>query len=151
MRRFRLICGALWTGLVVAACGGDSNPTGPGQPNPPPPPPARVILASPAFQANIQEVFNRRGCATGGCHGAANAAGLTLTSGAAYGNLVGVASTQVPAVDRVIPNDADGSYLVVKLEGRQTVGSQMPRGGAALDSIDMRNIKNWINNGAPNN
>jgi len=137
--------------LVVAACGGDSNPTGPGPGQPNPPPAGRVILASPAFQANIQEVFDRRGCATGGCHGAADAAGLTLTSGASFANLVGVESTQAPGVDRVIPNDADASYLVIKIEGRQTVGVQMPRGGAALDSIDMRNIKNWINNGAPNN
>lgn len=150
MRALRLMCMALLTGLIAAACGSDSNPTAPPPPAPPPPP-ARVILASPAFQANIQEIFDRRTCSTGGCHGAADAAGLTLTSGAAFANLVGVESAQAPGVNRVIPNDADASYLVVKIEGRQTVGVQMPRGGAPLDSIDVGNIKNWINNGAPNN
>ena len=40
------------------------------------------------------------------------------------------------AVLRVIPNNADGSYLVIKLEGRQTVGARMPLGGQPLDMTD---------------
>ena len=64
--------------------------------------------------------------------------------------LVGM-SANGEAIDYVIPNDADGSYIVMKLEGRQTVGQQMPRGGTPLDATDLTNIKNWINNGAPNN
>ena len=32
-----------------------------------------------------------------------------------------------------------------------TVGGRMPLNGTALDNIDLTNIKNWINNGAPNN
>ena len=52
---------------------------------------------------------------------------------------------------RVLPNDANNSYIVIKLEGRQTVGSRMPLSQSPLDNIDLTNIKNWINNGAPNN
>ena len=39
----------------------------------------------------------------------------------------------------------------MKPENRQSVGQQMPRGETQLDAIDLTNIKNWINNGAPNN
>ena len=51
----------------------------------------------------------------------------------------------------MIPNDAQNSYLVIKIEDRQTVGTRMPQGGNALDSIDVSNIRNWINQGAKNN
>jgi|TARA_B100001167_G_scaffold127020_1_gene79375 hypothetical protein len=53
----------------------------------------------------------------------------------------------------VIPNDAQNSYLVKKLENRQGSGNgnRMPIGGSALDNVDLTNIKNWINTGAPNN
>ncbi len=150
MRALRLMCLAVGAGLVLGACGDDGSPTTPPTTNPPPGN-TRVVLANPSFQTNIQEIFDRRSCSSGGCHGTASAAGLTLTSGQAFGNLVNVASRQAPAVDRVIPNDADASYLVVKIEGRQTVGQQMPVGGSPLDSIDVANIRNWINTGAANN
>ena len=51
----------------------------------------------------------------------------------------------------VIPSNANDSYLVKKLEGRQSVGARMPLGGEALDNIDLSNVKNWINQGAKNN
>ena len=51
---------------------------------------------------------------------------------------------------RVIPGNAQDSYLVIKIEGRQGVGSRMPVGGA-LDAVDITNIRNWINEGAKNN
>ncbi len=52
---------------------------------------------------------------------------------------------------RVIAGDAQNSYLVKKLEGRQTVGARMPLNGAPLDNIDLTNIRNWIDQGAQNN
>ena len=67
-----------------------------------------------------------------------------------YGNLVNVASPASGEI-RVIPSNANDSYLVKKLEGRQSAGAQMPIGGSALDNIDLSNIKNWINQGAVNN
>ena len=44
---------------------------------------------------------------------------------------------------------ADNSYLVIKLEGRQTIGVKMSVGGS-LDAVSLQNTKNWINKGANN-
>lgn len=145
---------ALTTALTFAACGGDSgtNPeaggggggggggTGSG----------RVVKADPLFGSDIQEIFDRTGCSASSCHGTVESGGLRLTSGSSYGELVNIAAVAESGT-RVIPNDATNSYLVIKLEGRQTSGSSMPVGGAALDTIDIGNIKNWINQGAKNN
>ena len=140
---------ALALALTLSACG-DSG-TGPddgdgGNGNGT----TRQILADPSFASVIQEIFNRKGCASGSCHGSAAQAGLNLSSGNAYANLVGVQATQA-GVNRVIPGNANDSYLIVKVEGRQTVGQRMPVGGSNLDNIDLTNLKNWINRGAKNN
>jgi hypothetical protein len=63
---------------------------------------------------------------------------------------VNVGSNQVSAL-RVIPGNANDSYLIVKVEGRQSVGQRMPIGGSPLDNIDLTNLKNWISQGAKNN
>lgn len=135
--------------LAIAAlggCGGDETMTGP-----PTPPAGRTVKATPSLATDIQEIFNRRGCSQGSCHGTSASAGLELgTPSASFTSLVGVTATS-EAIIRVVPNDADNSYLVIRLEGRQTVGQQMPLGGTQLDTIDMNNIKNWINTGAANN
>jgi hypothetical protein len=110
----------------------------------------RVIVADPSYADIVQEIFNRRGCSAGSCHGSARSAGLDLRSGSSYGNLVNVSATQV-AVDRVIQGNANDSYLIVKVEGRQTVGQRMPLGAAALDNIDLTNLRNWVSQGAKNN
>ncbi len=139
--------------LTVSACGGgapvgpdDGNGNGNGNGNNG----TRVIKAAPSFANDIQEIFNRRGCTASSCHGSAQSAGLNLQSGSSYANLVGVDATSENKV-RVIPGNADQSYLVIKLEGRQSVGARMPLVGAALDNIDLTNIKNWINQNAVNN
>lgn len=142
IRSARRLCAALTLALVATACG-DDTPTDPIDP-------PRVIKANPAFQADVQEIFDRVGCSTSGCHGSAARAGLDLRTGSAWANLVDVTATN-EAVSRVIPGDAQASYLVIKLEGRQTVGSRMPLGGTPLDNIDLTNVRNWIDNGAPNN
>lgn len=141
--------------LVFAACGGDSgtNPdpggngggnNGGGSGS------NRVVKADPAFGADIQEIFDRTGCAASSCHGTVESGGLRLTSGSSYNELVNVAA-EAESGTRVIPNDATNSYLVIKLEGRQGAGARMPLGGTPLDTIDMKNIANWINQGAKNN
>jgi hypothetical protein len=110
----------------------------------------RTLQASPSFSQTIQEIFERRGCTSSSCHGTAQMAGLDLRRGASHAELVNVAATSETAV-RVIPGDPDGSYLVVKLEGRQSIGSRMPQTGSPLDAIDLGNIRNWIVQGAPDN
>jgi len=90
-------------------------------------------------------------CTAASCHGgAAGQAGLVLLSGQAYNNLVNVASTQDATRKRVLPGDATNSYLVIKLEGRQTVGTKMPQTGS-LAANALQNIKNWVTKGAKNN
>ncbi len=144
----------LFTGLIalaLVACGGEGGmgldedeDTGGGDGN------TREIVADPSYANVIQEIFNRKGCAASSCHGASQQAGLDLRTGNSYGNLVNVTSTQSTAA-RVTPGNADDSYLIIKVEGRQSVGARMPLNGSPLDNIDLTNLKNWINTGAKNN
>ncbi len=137
------------TPFAMAACGGTDDPAGPGGNDPP----AREILDNPSFATNVAEIFNRRGCTAGNCHGGGQG-GLTLGSAAvSYASLVGVAAVGCANETRVIAGDAANSYLLKKLQGTQPggCGARMPVGGAALDAIDIGNITNWINRGALNN
>jgi hypothetical protein len=111
------------------------------------PPPA--VKDDPSFAADIQSIFNNN-CISSGCHNAGAAGGVVLLQGQSYVNLTNVASTQEPAKTRVIPGDSTDSYIVIKLEGRQTNGSRMPLGGV-LNSNSIQNIKNWIDKGAKDN
>jgi mono/diheme cytochrome c family protein len=117
-------------------------------PAPPPPPPATVTLAQ--LQSSI---FTPR-CSS--CHngGGTNLPGsMDLTSAAAtFSALVGVASSEQPALQRVKASDAANSYLIHKLEGASTItGSRMPLGGPFLDQATIDQVKEWINSGAQNN
>ena len=88
-------------------------------------------------------------CATAGCHGGAGAQqGLRLDDGFSFDNLVGVASAQVPELNRVEPGDPDNSYLVQKLEGTAAAGARMPFGGPPLDEALNDDIRQWISDGA---
>lgn len=140
------VSGVTLVGALAACGGGSSSPT----PTPTATPDPRTVQADPSFSSTVQEIFERKGCTNGACHGGSAQAGLNLARGSSYANLVGVRGTQEPIV-RVIPGDPSGSYLVIKLEGRQSVGSRMPQTGTPLDTIDLTNIRNWIAQGAKNN
>ncbi|MDH3716342.1 MAG: CHRD domain-containing protein, partial [Gammaproteobacteria bacterium] len=91
-----------------------------------------------------------------GCHSGPTStnlpSGMNLSSAnASFGDLVNVSSLQVGSLNRVTPNDPANSYLIQKLEGTQAVGSRMPQGGPFLDQATIDMIKEWINDGAPNN
>ncbi|MHB8055358.1 MAG: hypothetical protein ACYDH3_08930 [Candidatus Aminicenantales bacterium] len=130
----------LWLILIVALVGGtvcanSSNPSG-------------SPLENPSFSGNIQPIFNKS-CAVSGCHNAAASGGLALSSGRSYGSLVRIVSSGDGTKIRVIPFNAPDSYLVMKLEGSQTVGAKMPLIGS-VSGAEIQNIKNWISKGAPN-
>ena len=129
--------------IGAAACGGDS-PSDPGVVDP------RIVKSNPSFAVDIEEIFDRKGCTAAGCHGSVQQGGMDLRPGAAYAALVGVTASAEP-IPRVIPGDAQGSYIVMRVEGRQSVGSRMPLGGVPLDSIDLTNLRNWISQGAAEN
>jgi len=96
-------------------------------------------------------IFNAS-CAFSGCHaGSSPAQGLDLTAGAAYTNIVDVASSQQPSLDRIEPDEPDASYLYLKIIDDSSIsGSRMPRGAPALaqELIDL--LRDWIERGAPN-
>lgn len=108
------------------------------------------LIAEPSFARDIQAIFTAN-CSALGCHGnGSSSEGLSLEAGQSYLSLVNVPATQNPGKMRVAPSDAPNSYLVIKIEGRQTTGGRMPQGGS-LSGVKIGNIKNWINNGAANN
>jgi hypothetical protein len=114
-------------------------------------PPDEQPIANPSFAQDIQAAIFNGSCALGGCHDATAASNLNMSQGNAYNNLVNVDSFQDATKKRVLPSDANNSYLVIKIEGNQTVGSRMPLNRSPLSNARIQTIKNWINNGANNN
>ncbi len=139
-------------GSLLASCGGAANPTSSGGDGDEPQM-QRMIRQLPSFKDDIQEILVRRGCTSAlNCHGIGQG-GLTLGPDAVTNriNLVNMPAEAEREFLLVKPLDAMNSYVIIRLENRQRVGLQMPGAGAPLDSIDLTNLKNWINNGAPNN
>ncbi len=127
--------------LLAASCSLLTACSDRGDPVQPTPNPAGIT-----FAADIQPIFNAR-CAISGCHVLPNPpAGLNLTAGASYANLVNVPTQNfVPGV-RVTPNDLSVSvmYLLVS-------SGTMPASGRPLTSSQIAAIRTWIEGGAPNN
>jgi len=138
--------------LLVASCAGggsdDDLKRRNGGPTCMPPDPTTI-----SFAANIQPIFDAS-CALGGCHaGAIPAEDLDLSPASARRELVGVAATQIPGRDRVVPGDPDASYLVQKIEGTGGISGQImplgcpgaPQGGAVcLNNNQILAIRTWI-------
>lgn len=89
------------------------------------------------------------------CHRSGGAGSLNLGSASeSFANLVGVAAAHPEAsgLVRVVPNDPDASFLVMKLEGGPgLVGERMPFGGQRLPAQQIQMVRDWISGGAPNN
>jgi hypothetical protein len=136
------VCGLV---VVVSACPGEgTGPNGNGNGN-----------GTPTFAADIQPIFTAR-CALSNCHiGSSPAASMNLGEGQAHSNIVNVTSTQVPALNRVLPGNPEQSYLVLKIEGRAGevggVNTQMPLANCCLTSSQISAIREWITAGALNN
>jgi hypothetical protein len=145
-----LVAGILALALLTFGCkagGGNAATQTPGDASKTgadPSAPAAVMFAK-----DVQPLLTRS-CALSSCHGAAKSAGMQLTAGMAYGNIVNVKSTEVPQLMRVKPSKPDSSYAVMKLEGRQTVGAQMPLTGGPLPAAEIQAFRDWIKAGAKN-
>lgn len=89
------------------------------------------------------------------CHRSGGAGGLNLESASvSYSNLVNVPAAHPEAAGRVrvVPNDPDASFLVMKLEGGPgLVGARMPFGGQPLSADQIQMVREWILDGAQNN
>jgi len=130
----------------ATSCGSSSSPSAPsGQTN------------TVTFSTQIQQQILNPACVA--CHTdegrvpAGVAPGLNLKTGVSIANLVNVASTGKAGAVRVIPGTPSGSYLIQKRENAPgIVGLQMPRNGPPfLTTEQIALIRQWIQNGAPNN
>lgn len=98
---------------------------------------------------SIQTNLFTPSCALSGCHsGPAPTGGLSLTATDSFQNIVGQASSQVPALQRINPMDPDNSYLIHKVEGTASVGLQMPRGMPPLSAEKIQVLRSWVSKGA---
>jgi len=109
------------------------------------------------FASNIQPIFDRS-CALPSCHTPPVInAGLDLSPGRAYRDIVNVNAQQKPALKRVKPGDPDNSYLFQKILGAPGIaGVQMPNGcpgtplaGQCLTGDEIDAIRTWILECAP--
>jgi hypothetical protein len=126
---------------AVASCGGGGDSSGGG---------GGTAGGGNTLQANftsIQDNVFTPICTA--CHtGAGAPQGLRLDSANSYALLVGVASQEAPAFQRVAAGDPNNSYLIKKLEGTASVGGRMPLGGTPLAQADINVIRQWITDGA---
>lgn len=104
----------------------------------------------PSIDDVQEQVFNES-CAFAGCHAGEDPAGdLDLSAGVAFDNIVNVASTQVPNLMRVEPENADDSYLYIKITSGDRIASgtfSMPIGGELTDE-QIELVEEWIDSGA---
>ena len=113
------------------------------------------IPATVSFSTQIQPIFTQN-CAFSGCHaGTSPRAGLNLEAGKAHDNLVGVPSTEMPALNRVKPFDPSSSYLFKKHSGAPDIsGSRMPLNNPNffVEQPDLLELeRRWIVQGGLNN
>lgn len=102
-----------------------------------------LVATFDSIQSNVFSVYCEM------CHtGASAPLGLRLDPDNSYGLLVGVPSSQQPALERVEPGNPDASYLIRKLEGTAATGEQMPLSLPPLPQADIDVIRQWISDGA---
>ena len=96
---------------------------------------------------DVYAIFQQKGCGSGGCHGGAHPAqGLLLDSAATIeSSLVNKPSSQCSDKQLIAPGDPAASYLINKLTGSgMCSGSQMPKGGSALNSAQLSTVRAFI-------
>lgn len=112
-------------------------------------------LPTVSFAADIQPILTTS-CAKTNCHSGGNPdASLDLRQGAAYGELVDMASTQCFGDrTRVTPGDPEESYLFDKIRNKDLCGNskRMPYPPTAMLTPEQRTLfEAWICAGALEN
>jgi hypothetical protein len=112
-----------------------------------------VGAASGTEFAAVQSIFTSK-CTS--CHGGGSpAAGLDLSAGHAFSQLVPVKSAQVPSQFQVNPGDFSSSYVYQKVIAGGVIAAGTKRmppdcsGDACLSSSQVDTLKTWIMAGAP--
>lgn len=102
--------------------------------------------ATPQGYCAVRDTFNAK-CTV--CHGATAPQGELDLATDPITALNNVASPGYPGRTLVVPGNPDGSFLLIKLEGTQTVdeGDGMPP-GAPLDADAIAAVRAWIADGA---
>ena len=151
--KVRWLFGAvLILGLVLFGCGGDGSTLGPdgtpdngdngGNGDNGDNGTAKVTLSELS-----DEIFTQS-CA--GCHGGGNPSkGLSLAKDVIAASIIDKAAASKSDYKLVNPGSPEDSYIVMKLENRDIIGSQMPRGGTPLSTDQIKKIRDWIAAGAP--
>ena len=107
-----------------------------------PTPDTRTITVSPVVVATtltqVQTTIFTPLCT--GCHSSGGSAGLNLSAGSAFSNLVNVPATTLSGL-RVVPGNPAGSALVTQLAG----------GHRSVSAANQALISSWISAGALNN
>jgi hypothetical protein len=110
------------------------------------------VVEVPDFNRDIVPIFELR-CAIGGCHTpSARQANLVLTRDSAHAALVNRPAQLRPDRVRVVPGDADASWLMAMLGEDQSARggfSRMPLASSPLTPNQLATIANWIDRGAP--
>ena len=100
--------------------------------------------------SDIQAKVFTQSCALSGCHGSTNTqAGLLLTEGNSFTELVNVQGENFSAFKRVVPDSSSNSLLIKILKGE--VSPRMPLNRDPLSAAVIDSIAKWIDNGALNN
>jgi cytochrome c5 len=112
------------------------------------------------FTTKVQPIFTSK-CAV--CHAGGSpppqCKPLNLSSGSAHGAIVGITAGELPAMNRITPNNVNQSYLWFKINGTQgglpglnnacdpQGNAKMPIGGS-LTATEINDLTSWINTGA---
>jgi hypothetical protein len=115
---------------------------------------------TPTFSSIQRDVFSAKDSAGRpaciNCHtsnGRNPSAGLNLDGGPeVYDRVVGIGARNRAGETLIIPNNADASYLVRKVEGGPNIsGGRMPLNGPYLTPGQIMILRRWIEIGAPRN
>lgn len=109
-----------------------------------------TVVTQVRLSTDVQPIFTAR-CALSGCHDSATRrAGLDLSEGNAYVNLVNVNSSQDARWKRVVPGSPQESLLYLKVsQDSPPVGGRMPPPPrSALTADQQDKIRDWILQGA---
>jgi hypothetical protein len=115
--------------------------------------PSAVAQAAPAAKVTFTEVYDQvfKGSCLN-CHTGfiGQFDGLDLSTPAtAYANMVNKRSSRCGGETLVAPGHADSSLLYLKVTS-PSCGSRMPPNAGALPQASIDLIRNWIDEGAPN-